>query len=47
MKEIFTFYVKLIDEGERYNKKYIESLDLTRKVNILRLIRCAYFELPY
>ena len=34
----FTFNVKLIDGcGERPNKKNIEALDLTRKVNLLRL----------
>ena len=33
----FTFYVKLIDDRERPNKTNIESLDLTRKVNLLTL----------
>ena len=33
-----TFYVKLIDDiGGRPNKKYIESLDLAQKGNLLRL----------
>ena len=31
----FTFYFKLIDYGERPNKKNLESLDLTRKVNFI------------
>ena len=34
---IFPFYVKLIDDRRRPNKKNIESLNLTRKVNLLRL----------
>ena len=32
-----TFYVKLIDDRRRPNKKNIESLDMTRKVDLLRL----------
>ena len=34
-----TFNFKLKTIGERPNKKNIESLDLTRKVNLLRLWR--------
>ena len=37
--KIFTFYVNLIDDRRSPNKKNIESLDLTRKINILGLGR--------
>ena len=41
--KIVTFYIKLIDEGERPNKKNIESLDLTLKVILLSLWSGKYF----
>ena len=31
--------------GERPNKKDIESLNLTRKVNILSLLKCSFFSI--
>ena len=37
MKKIYFSYQIYLTKGERPNKKNIESLNLTQKVNILRL----------